>query len=159
MTPFFDYARKVIGDPANYKTFITNFTSFYDWYSFIFQISSSQVGTSVELISRLLSREMAKEHPDKVAEVTLGVTNWRRFQALSPEVLFRAATQTLPVLNPAWRESLGLFYSGIGWPEGTTTKRINVLRQGAAADLELLDKISPDSATYFNEARLYEEGS
>lgn len=54
-------------------------------------------------------------------------------------------------INPAWRESLGLFVNGISWPEGTPTAEINLLRQGAAAGLAQLDVVALNSATYFNE--------
>ncbi|KAK2463986.1 hypothetical protein APHAL10511_004037 [Amanita phalloides] len=156
MTPFFDHAGKIIGDPKNIQSSITNYASFYDWYSAFIYPANSQVGGTIELISRLLSRNMTKEQPEKVAEATLGVTTGIGFNFVAGGAVSRFNPDSASI-NPAWRESLGLFYSVVTWPEGTPTGAINSLRQGAAANLELLNQVAPDSATYFNEASLYEK--
>ena len=54
-------------------------------------------------------------------------------------------------VNPAWRQSLVLMASAITWVEGTPTAAINDKRTVAAADLQSLDTVSPNSGTYLNE--------
>ncbi|KAK2462839.1 hypothetical protein APHAL10511_005151 [Amanita phalloides] len=134
MTPFFEYAGKTIGNPKDYQSLITNFTSFYDWYSFTFRSSTGQVGKPSEAISRFFSRKIAEEQPEKVAEVTLRVVNGISLNFVAGGTVSRHDPHSAG-LNPAWRESLG----------------------EAAASLDLLDTITPDSGTYFNEASLYEK--
>ncbi|KIL58561.1 hypothetical protein M378DRAFT_170465 [Amanita muscaria Koide BX008] len=60
-------------------------------------------------------------------------------------------------VNPAWRQTIGIFESSVNWLEGTPTAEINRLRQIAAADLESLNAISPNNGTYLNEASPYEK--
>ncbi|KAF8708480.1 hypothetical protein AX14_013585 [Amanita brunnescens Koide BX004] len=61
-------------------------------------------------------------------------------------------------LNPAWREAVGLVTSGSAWKEGASAAEIESLRQAALDNLNsYLDKVSPNSGTYFNEASLYEK--
>ena len=56
-------------------------------------------------------------------------------------------------LNPAWRKTIGQLVTGINWNDGASTADINSLRKIAASNLELLDTISVDHATYYNEVR------
>ena len=56
-------------------------------------------------------------------------------------------------LHPAWRKTIGELVTSISWNEGASTADINSLRKVAASNLELLDTLSVDHATYYNEVR------
>ncbi|KAF8621270.1 hypothetical protein AX15_007930 [Amanita polypyramis BW_CC] len=156
LSPFFAFLEETIGNPQDYQILLTNFTSFYDWYAFAVESVPVQVGYSQELVSRFLSQTMAAEQPEQVAEATLAVTDGVYFIFVAGGAVSQFDPDSAGV-NPAWRESVGMYISSITWPEGTPTTEINTLRQTAAANLALLDPLAPNSATYLNEASLYEK--
>jgi hypothetical protein len=54
-------------------------------------------------------------------------------------------------LNPNWRKSVAHIYVGIGWQEGAPVSEIKALRDGMRRQTDILDGLSPSSATYLNE--------
>ncbi|KIL65234.1 hypothetical protein M378DRAFT_77085 [Amanita muscaria Koide BX008] len=152
---FIDRALAAVGNPALVTVQTQSFPSFYQAYQTYFS-GTGQVGGTTELVSRLLSRKVAEEQPEKAAKVVLGITDGAQINFVAGGAVSKVDPDAAG-LNPAWRESLGLLISGISWDEGTTTTVINRLRQGAASDLEALDTVSANSGTYFNEASLYEK--
>ncbi|KAM6494756.1 FAD binding domain containing protein [Amanita muscaria] len=113
-------------------------------------------GIPTELISRFVSITAAKEQPEQVAKVVLGVNTGGILLAVAGGKVSQIDPDSVGV-NPAWRQAIGVFESIVTWPEGTSTAGINRLRQIAAADLESLNAISPNNGTYLNEASLYEK--
>ncbi|KIL58058.1 hypothetical protein M378DRAFT_87000 [Amanita muscaria Koide BX008] len=152
---FIDRTLAAVGNPALVTVQTQSFPSFYQAYQTYFS-GTGEVGTTTELVSRLLSRKIAEEQPEKVAKVFLGLADGAQINFVAGGAVSKVNPDSAG-LNPAWRESIGLLMSGISWDEGTTTAAINRLRQGAASDLEALDTVSADSGTYFNEASLYEK--
>ncbi|KAM6494428.1 hypothetical protein JOM56_010789 [Amanita muscaria] len=155
ITPFLNRTKSIITNPQDIDFEIGAVDSFYELYTISFNVPSG-AGGLLELTSRLMSRSIVKEDPEKVARLTLAV------DGLSLSfVAGGAVSQVDPDatgLNPAWRDALGVLTGGASWDEGTSATEINRLRQAALAQLnDYLDKVSPDSGTYFNEASLYEK--
>ncbi|KAF8692566.1 hypothetical protein AX14_002469 [Amanita brunnescens Koide BX004] len=153
LTPFFENAIAVTGNPANVQYIVGPAPSFYDWYISIFN-KTGQVGGNTELISRLLSTEILEQKPEEVSKVVLSVAT-----SIGLEFNFVAGGAVSKVnpdsagLNPAWRKTLGELVTSVDWNEGTSAAEIKSLRKIAASNLELLDTISVDHATYYNEVR------
>lgn len=76
-TPFLNTLNEATGGAA--VTFIFPFPSFYDWFVTIYVNGMNggvgQVGTAVEISSRLLSRKLVERDPQGVAKTLLGVPN------------------------------------------------------------------------------------
>lgn len=72
MTPFLDHVTSVITNPEDVQMEFIPFTSFYELYTTVLS-GESGTGGPLENVSRLLSREMAEEQPEKVAALTLNV--------------------------------------------------------------------------------------
>jgi FAD/FMN-containing dehydrogenase len=70
--PFLDKAKAVTGSSTNVAYIVGRARSFYDLYTTGFN-GTGQVGGSTELISRLLSRDLVEQQPDKVAKIMLNV--------------------------------------------------------------------------------------
>ena len=70
MSPFIDYAQSVAKNPNNFQYQFTPYSSFHEFYDLSFTTPSGSGGVQ-ELTSRLMSRKMAQERPEKVAEMTL----------------------------------------------------------------------------------------
>ncbi|KAF8629481.1 hypothetical protein AX15_003414 [Amanita polypyramis BW_CC] len=139
LAPFLDRASAAVGSPNNVEYLVGTFPSFYNWYLSFFN-TTCEVGSNSELISRLVSRKIAEERPERVAELAL-----------------RFGLQLNAVAGGTVSGSVGLLVGGISWDEGISITELNKLRQDALANLTLLDQISADSGTYFNEASLYEK--
>ena len=72
LNPFLDKAKAATGDSANVVYIAGPVPSFYDWYLGLFN-KTGQVGGNGELISRLLSRDVVEQQPDKAAKTMLSV--------------------------------------------------------------------------------------
>ena len=70
MSSFIDHAQSVVNDPNNFRYLFAPLGSFYEFYDLLFATPSGSGGL-LELTSRLMSREMAQENPERVAELTL----------------------------------------------------------------------------------------
>ena len=70
MTPFIDYAQSVVNNPKSFQYLFLPFSSFYEFYDTFFATAGGSGGL-LELTSRLMSRKMAQERPEEVAEMTL----------------------------------------------------------------------------------------
>ncbi|KAM6497411.1 hypothetical protein JOM56_007884 [Amanita muscaria] len=93
-----------------------------------------------EMISRFLSWTIAERQQGQMATATLGLARSRIH--VDPDSV---------AAKPACRQSLGILESVITWAEGTPTAAINDERKVAAADLQSVDTVSPNSGTYLNE--------
>jgi hypothetical protein len=69
MSSFFERVNAVAG-PQNVQRDVIPFPSFYDAYLAFFN-TTSEVGVTNEVISRLVSTKVAKEQPEKIAQVAL----------------------------------------------------------------------------------------
>ncbi|KIL58570.1 hypothetical protein M378DRAFT_313726 [Amanita muscaria Koide BX008] len=155
ISSFLARVQAAIPNPGDFGVLPQSFPSFYDAYLAFFN-TTGQVGGTNELFTRLLSLEIAKDQPEKVAKAALGVSTGVSFNFVAGGAVSRVDPDSAG-LNPAWRKAVGLLNSGISWNEGTPTAEIDRLRKQAASDLEVLDTVSPNSGTYFNEASLYEK--
>lgn len=72
ISPFIDYALSVVDNPQDVQIQLYPFNSFYEFIQDGFSAPGGSGGL-VELTSRLMSRKMAQEQPEKVAEMTLAV--------------------------------------------------------------------------------------
>jgi hypothetical protein len=66
---FVSHAANITGDAG---AIFTPFDSYYKWYSDTFS-GGEQVGSNVELGSRLISADLSRNNPDKVADIILAV--------------------------------------------------------------------------------------
>lgn len=152
---FIDQVRAVVGNPEDIQVQFQPFSSFYEAY-LAFYSGTGEVGGITEMVSRLLSSKMARDQPEVVAKTVLSIVGGVRLSFVAGGAVSKVDPDSSG-LNPAWREAVALVITGISWEEGTTSSQINRLRQGAAANLDVLDRVSVDSGTYFNEASLYEK--
>ncbi|KXN83406.1 6-hydroxy-D-nicotine oxidase [Leucoagaricus sp. SymC.cos] len=154
--PFFDFCKNVTGNP-NIATFSYPFEDFHAWLNSTFGMgveAGSQVGGNVELASRLLSRDAAENRPEETARLLLSF-DFAAFNFVAGGAVSRVDPDSVG-LNPGWRKAVALVYTAEGWNEGASSGEIQQARQRVAAAVPRLDPISPDSATYQNEASLYE---
>ncbi|KAM6494741.1 hypothetical protein JOM56_009364 [Amanita muscaria] len=122
---FLASAQAAVLNPQDFGVFPQSFPSFYDTY-----LAHQRI--------RLVSLEIAKDQPEKVSKVALGVSTGVTFIFVAGGAVSRANLDSAG-LNPAWREALGLLVSDVTWNEGTQTAEIDRLRKQAASDLEVLD--------------------
>jgi hypothetical protein len=54
-------------------------------------------------------------------------------------------------LHPDWRKALGLVYFDVVWQEGDPVSVIQGVKKQLIDGVNILDKLAPGSATYFNE--------
>ncbi|KAK2460204.1 hypothetical protein APHAL10511_007795 [Amanita phalloides] len=154
LSSFINYAKSVVKEPQHFVAALYPLDSFYDFYSFLNSPGGS--GGLLELTSRFMSRKKAQDEPEKVAQFTLGVDGLS-FSFVAGGAVGRVHPDAVGV-NPAWRDALGVLTGGSSWDEGTSAAEIQRLRQVALDELNnVLDKVSPNSGTYFNEASLYEK--
>ena len=69
--PFAEYVYEATGGSMEATTI--QFTSFYEFYVTFFGNTTGQVGSPVELASRLLPRSLAETDPAKAAEIILSI--------------------------------------------------------------------------------------
>ncbi|GLB39903.1 putative oxygen-dependent FAD-linked oxidoreductase family protein [Lyophyllum shimeji] len=134
LDPFVKLAQNATGGLAG--AFTRHYDSFYPWYKATFG-TEGQVGTHVELASRLLPRDMAENHAAEVTDVILGLEGGAAINFISGGAVSRFDPDSAG-LHPAWR------------------KAVAQARQRLRSKLDILDRLAPGSATYYNEATLYE---
>ncbi|EKM83321.1 hypothetical protein AGABI1DRAFT_69619 [Agaricus bisporus var. burnettii JB137-S8] len=113
-----------------------------------------EVGGLAELGSRLLSRNAAELRPEETARLLLSF-DFVEVHFVTGGAVGRVEPDSV-ALNPGWRKAVALVRTAGSWEEGTSAKAINRIQQGLAQDVTALDHISPDLATYMNEASLHE---
>ncbi|KAM6493981.1 FAD-binding domain containing protein [Amanita muscaria] len=131
-------------------------SSFYAAWSLVFRSNNTTGGNTTELSSRFLSMTIAEKQPEQAANVILGMKHNVSLLSAGGGTVSQIDPDSVG-LTPAWRQAVGVLVFAISWPEGTSTAEINRMRSTAAADLESLDTISPNSGAYLNEASLYEK--
>ncbi|GLB39902.1 putative oxygen-dependent FAD-linked oxidoreductase family protein [Lyophyllum shimeji] len=151
LDPFVKLAQNITGKAGAYSM---HYDSFYPWYKATFG-TDGQVGSNVELASRLLSRDMAENHADEVADMILTVGGVG-INFVAGGAVSKVDPETSG-LHPAWRKAVAHVYSVESWAEGTSVSDIQQARQRLRAALDILDGLGPGSATYYNEASLYEK--
>jgi len=134
------------------------YDSFYAYYLENNKPTNPAVGINVELGSRLISKELAQDNPEKIADImlaTAGNEGRLGINFVAGGAVSRADAESTG-LNPNWRKSVAHIYFGQVWDEGTAASVIQALRQKTRQGLDILDGLSVGSVTYFNEASLYE---
>lgn len=72
INPFFRFAQNATAGAV--QSFLIHYGSFYEWYTTLF-LAGEQVGTNLEIGSRLVPREMFENDAAKVAKAMLTVEN------------------------------------------------------------------------------------
>jgi hypothetical protein len=149
---------------------LTPYDSFYSWYAASFPMTG-QVGTNVELGSRLLPRDEAVNNAANVADIMLSVQGGVALKYvlssqictshIDSDIMIRrsfvgggAVSKVDPDamgLHPDWRKALALVYFDLAWREGDPVSVIQGIKNQIIDGVNILDKLAPGSATYFNE--------
>lgn len=99
---------------------------------------------------------MAENHATEVADVLLALEGGVAINFVTGGVVSNVDPATTG-LHPAWRKAIAHIYCTAGWPEGVSVSDIQQARQGLRSKLDILDRLAPGSASYFNEGTLYEK--
>ena len=57
-------------------------------------------------------------------------------------------------LNPSWRRAISEVVIGVSWDEGSTADFINQQIDQLKQMIRVLDELTPDSGSYFNEVNI-----
>jgi len=177
--PFVSFATNATGGAVLYTT--SAYGSFMEWWKELSQSGAlgPRVGGNIEIASRLLPRELAKERPEEVARIalSLGVTIKYVYPPLfehmsnTCRILIRfcffffnkksfvaggAVSRVDPEstgLNPSWRKAVAQVSIGESWEEGADSAMIFAARERLKRGTDVLDKLTKDSGSYLNEVR------
>ncbi|KXN89767.1 hypothetical protein AN958_05307 [Leucoagaricus sp. SymC.cos] len=157
ITPFVDFVRNATGN-SGVDVFLQSYEDFNAWINTLIGQAQpqgmQQLGNNAELASRLLSREAAEQRPEETARLLLDF-DFIAINFVAGGAVARANPDSV-ALNPGWRQAVALVYTADGWNPGDSGEIVRQARQRVAEYVRLLDPISPASATYMNEASLYE---
>ncbi|KAK7024262.1 hypothetical protein VNI00_016479 [Paramarasmius palmivorus] len=137
------------------QVFTVPFPSFYAFYQQFFVTTNGQVGGNVEISSRLYSRELYEEEPEKMASVLLSFEGGFAANHVAGGAVSRVDPDSVG-LNPAWRNAVTHVYVGDSWEDGTSAEEIQNIKEKLKGYNDILESLQPGSGTYFNEASLYE---
>ena len=168
LEPLVSFARNVTGGAVLYTT--PAYGGFIDWWKATFGSGEpGQVGGNVEIASRLLPRDLAKERPEEVARIalSLGVATKYVFRHFLPleqtlisyfpsSVAGGAVSRVDPEstgLNPSWRNAIAEVYITESWDEGADAATILAAIERLKKGTDDLDKLTKDSGSYLNEVR------
>ncbi|KAF9450811.1 FAD-binding domain-containing protein [Macrolepiota fuliginosa MF-IS2] len=155
--PFFDFVKNATGQPDT-PIFTQPFDNFHAWLDALQSQGSAggmeQVGGFGELASRLISREAAEERPEETAQLLLSF-EFVSINFVAGGAVARADPDSVG-LHPGWRKAVAHVWTSEGWEAGDSGDVVRQARQRVAREVRRLEPISPDSATYMNEASLYE---
>ncbi|KAF9458244.1 hypothetical protein BDZ94DRAFT_1174028 [Collybia nuda] len=152
LEPFFTFTKSVtVGGVVQHNT--THFDSFYSWYSATFS-TDGETGTNVELGSRLIPRNLAEHNPETVADAMLALPHSCRINFVAGGAVSSVDPEATG-LHPDWRKAIALVYYADGWEDKAYASLIESARKRIRKSLEILGRLG--SATYFNEASLYEK--
>ncbi|KAJ2912752.1 hypothetical protein MD484_g7668, partial [Candolleomyces efflorescens] len=150
INPFFDSLTNITQGAV--QTFILPFNSFSDWMDFIFNASlTSQVGSNEEISSRLLPRDGALTRPAEIAKALLSFPRGVGFNCVAGGVSSRVYPDSV-AFNPSWRKALVEVAISESWGENASGDEIRAAQQRLIANTQILDTITTDSASYYNEA-------
>ncbi|KAJ3520405.1 hypothetical protein NM688_g9166 [Phlebia brevispora] len=162
MNPFFAFAEALAAN----STFQTTgkliilaaetspINSFATLWNMSFANTTGQVGSQVEITSRLLPRSLIEDNPVKVAKTLLSVP-FPSFYLVAGGAVADADPSSTG-LNPAWRKALIHTITGVGWDEGSSAAEIMQQRDQLKQYTAILNNLAPHSGAYLNEATLYE---
>jgi len=136
-------------------TLPVSYDSFYEWYQSVFKPETDESGgSSFELGSRLLLRELAETDPGKVADVILSLGGFAGINFIAGGAVSKVDPDSTGV-HPGWRRALVHIFIAEGWEEGDSASIIQDAKARLRAGLDKLAALG--SVTYFNEASLYEK--
>jgi hypothetical protein len=77
--PFFAFANNLTSEGLNISVALTQpFPSFYSWYTLFFAAAGQQVGSSQEIASRLITRDVIEQNPQALADTIISmIYEWR----------------------------------------------------------------------------------
>ncbi|CAA7268663.1 unnamed protein product [Cyclocybe aegerita] len=155
LAPFIARTNTTTGGAA--QTLFFALPSFYTWYNAVINAPNqgTQVGSQVEIASRLLPYKLATEQPAEIAKTLLSIDASVSGNLVAGGVV-HSIDPSSTGLNPSWRRAIGQFTVGMGWPEGASGSEIRHQRSILKQNTDVLDKITTDSGSYLNEGSLYE---
>jgi hypothetical protein len=72
--PFFAFANNLTSEGLNVSIALTRpFPSFYSWYTLLFAATGQQVGSSLEIASRLITRDVIEQNPQALADTIISM--------------------------------------------------------------------------------------
>ncbi|KAJ3505295.1 hypothetical protein NLJ89_g7493 [Agrocybe chaxingu] len=154
-SPFADYVSNATQGAS--QVAYQNFSSFTEWYAATYSQGPPQVGYPILGANRLLSRAVAAENPAQVAEKLLSLNGGvLGILSVAGGAVSEVDPSSMGVL-PAWRTAVAELYNTVAWPEGSPNSVIQEQVQALERNTEILNEITPDSASYMNEGSLYEK--
>ena len=146
------------------EAFIQTYTSYYEFYMSIFNISGG-VGGSLMITSRLLSRDTLAKRSQDVAEILVDCqasfkcvdpyfTHLSWLMILHSTVAGGKVSQIDPGsagVNPAWRNAVVEATCGVAWEEGASSAEIEGLISQLKTWISALNVVAPNDGAYFNE--------
>jgi len=157
LAPLFEFFANATSEEA--VGYTMPYDSFYTLYEQVLGTpgTASSVGENVEIVSRLISRELLETDYEKVAETLLGLGTSLTYHLVAGGAVSKVDPDSVG-LNPAWRNALGHVALGSSWPEGTNATAIRQIEDTLKGYLGVLEElVGPDGGAYFNEASLYEQ--
>jgi hypothetical protein len=172
LEPLVSLATNATGGAVLYTT--PEYGSFMEWWKATFDTGApGQVGGNVEIASRLLPWELAKEHPEEVARIALSLGVATKYVFPFPPLEHPSQHTLIPFspssvaggavsrvdpestgLNPSWRKAIAQVYITESWEEGANSTTILAARERLKKGTDVLDKLTKDSGSYLNEVRI-----
>uniref|UniRef100_A0A0W0EZJ3 Putative FAD binding domain-containing protein n=1 Tax=Moniliophthora roreri TaxID=221103 RepID=A0A0W0EZJ3_MONRR len=115
----------------------------------------SLVGMNMEIVTRLLPRRVMDSDYAKIAEALVALPGGAAVASVSGGAVSEVNPDSAG-LNPAWRDTASLISIGENWADGSNGDEIKQVQETLRNRSALLESLSPDAGTYFNEASLYE---
>ncbi|KAF9260675.1 FAD-binding domain-containing protein [Marasmius fiardii PR-910] len=155
--PFLEFVKKTAGENNTQAGMIPapSFYALLNMTSSMPAASGSQVGGNVEIVSRLYSRNLYEDQPEKMAETILSIPGGVAIN----HVAGGFASQVDPDsagLNPGWRNALAEIYATVSWKDGASAAQIEAQRNELRGYIATMEALEPGAPSYVNEGSLYE---
>ncbi|KDR72544.1 hypothetical protein GALMADRAFT_213094 [Galerina marginata CBS 339.88] len=136
------------------QTATLTYPTFLDWYTTWFS-SVGQVGSRVEIASRLLPHSFASQNPATAAKIMLSIDGGVATNSVAGGAVSRVDPSSTG-LNPSWRNAIAQVYVTAFWPEGSSATTIQAAIDRLKKNTDVIDKLTTDSGSYLNEGSLHE---
>ncbi|KIJ63201.1 hypothetical protein HYDPIDRAFT_93112 [Hydnomerulius pinastri MD-312] len=147
-----DYAQALTSQGISSSALITQFASWYDWYTEVYS-SPGQNGMNRMMASRLLSRDTLENGYQDISKVFFDCgASWNlvaggKVSEIDPDSVG---------LNPAWRDAIIEALCVVQWPDGTPSQEIHEKVDEVKSLIKAIHDATPNDSAYFNEASLFE---
>jgi len=164
LAPFVQTTRDAVGDTDGSKVLVFS-APFDSFNAFLASPNSapsggpaapSQEGGNVELASRLIPRKIAVEEPQRAAQILLSTNNVVGFNSVAGGAVSKPDPDSM-ALHPGWRSAVSHAWIAASWEDGADAATINGAIEQLRAETRILDQITTDSASYYNEGSRHED--